>query len=140
MSTGAVAAGALVDGGGVVGAVVAGGTLVGGGGRVVVVVVVVVVVGLTISGGNPSASIGVTPSLVGRLQAASAAESTRATHTRRAVGRGIMQPPLAVARRSGRRLPGGPRPMPRHRARWRARPPRQAPIRCRSGGGRRCRG
>src|SRR4051794_37324938 len=137
MSTGAVDAGGLVGGAGVVGAVVSGGTLVGGGGVVVDVVVVLVVV-VPISGGSPSASIGVASSLVGRLHAPRAVDTARARNRRRLIGRRIMRPPLATGRRSGRRLPAGPRPTPRRRGRWRARRRARGPTLCRSGGGRRC--
>src|SRR5918994_2232256 len=134
MSTGAVDAGGLVDGGGKVGAVVSGGTLVGGGMVVVVLVVVDVVVVFAISGGSPSASIGVTPSSVGRLHAPRTIAVNHSTVARRRFGRRIMRPPSASGRRSARRHQGDPRPTPLRRVPWRAPRPAPDPGRFRCGG------
>src|SRR5215211_797602 len=127
MSTGVVNGGAVVGAGTVVGAVVSKGMLVGGGAVVLVLVVVLVVVVLAISGGSPSASIGVAPSSAPRLHPAIAIESPQSAAVARRVAREFMPPPSEGARRIGRHHLDGPRPTPLLRARSRAR--RRAPGR-----------
>src|SRR5262245_18458386 len=117
MLTGVVNTGSVV----VVVEVVGGGsdaTLVSGTVAGGAVVVALVVVALTISGGSSSASIGVTPSSAGRLQAPASNAKPHTTVKRRRVLRSLMRPPLAGGRRTVRRHPVGPRPMLRRPARW----------------------